>query len=31
MGEQATGNKFLMRHIFLKLVASTEGCNFSSS
>ncbi len=31
MGEQATGNKFLMRHIFLKLIASTEGRNFSSS
>lgn len=29
MGEQAKGNKFVMHHIFLKLIAFTEGRNFT--
>lgn len=29
MGEQAKGSKFLMHHKFLKLIAYTEGGNFT--
>ncbi len=29
MGEQATGNKLLTRHIFLKLIASLKGATLA--